>query len=92
MASGAVMPGLSCRGLAQQTSREEDQQHVSFRGRVLGLYGKKPEIQLCNQADCGTGSSLKSDISVPQRLIAALALIWQIWRSELGGEECCKYS
>ena len=74
MASGAVMLGLSCRGLAQQTSREEDQQHVSFHGRVLGLYGKKPEIQLCNQADCGTGSWVKSDISVPQRLIAALGL------------------
>ena len=59
---------------ALQISGEEDQEHESSRGRVLGLYGKKPEIQLCNQADCGTGSWLKPAICVPQRLIAALGV------------------
>ena len=59
---------LHCRSQGRGGRSE----HEYSRGRVLGLYGKKPEIQLCNQADCGTGSWLKSDIYVPQRLIAAL--------------------
>ena len=34
----------------------------------------RSDAQLCNQADCGTGSWLKPDINLPQRLIAALEL------------------
>ena len=58
--------------LAHEGSSGEDQQHDVFGIRRLGHSGKEPDVQLCIQADCGPGSSLKSNIFAPQRLNAAL--------------------
>jgi hypothetical protein len=52
----------------------EDQEHVGFGSRGLVLGGKKPEIQLCVQADAGSGSWLNPSLR-PARLNTALAFI-----------------
>ena len=46
--------------LAERSAEVEDQEHVGFGSRGFVLGGKKPEIQLCVQADRGFGPSLRS--------------------------------
>ena len=51
---------LVCGSLANDDCGEEDQEHDVFGRREFGRHGKKPEIQLCVQADRGFGPSLRS--------------------------------
>jgi hypothetical protein len=43
--------------LAQEGSSGEDQKHGVFGIRRLGHSGEEPDVQLCVQADAGSGSS-----------------------------------
>ena len=57
--------------LAHEGSSGEDQQHDVFGIRRLGHSGKEPDVQLCVQADAGSGSPLKPSLR-PARLNTAL--------------------
>ena len=57
--------------LAHEGSSGEDQQHDVFGIRRLGHSGKEPDVQLCVQADAGTGSSHHL-AALPARLNTAL--------------------
>ena len=59
--------------LAETSAEVEDQEHVAFGSRGFVLGSKKPEIQLCVQADAGTGSS-HNLAALPARLNTALGL------------------
>ena len=59
--------------LAERSAEVEDQEHVAFGSRGFVLGSKKPEIQLCVQADAGCGSSHKSCLR-PARLNTALGI------------------
>ena len=65
--------------LAERSAEVEDEEHVGFGSRGFVLHGKKPEIQLCVQADAGSGSWLKPSLR-PARLNTSLDLFGSVWR------------